>query len=277
MGIFNFFKKKDKAADDSKITGQSPDKERNRGLFAGSILLSDQSFDFDKFVEDLKTDWDIALSDEDASHEGDNMVFYVNGMMVAVSLFPFAVPNDEAVSNAKTNYRWKGAVEAAQAHQAHLFIGVMSGHGPLTDAGISLVKLCSTAMGQDNVLGICTAGTVFAPDFYRDYASFYLENEFYPVMNLIFFGLYSRDEGKTFCSYTYGMKETFLKEDFEVIDSAHSPDELIEFMSDIAAYVIEEDAVLLPGETIGFSEEQKLPITKSSSKVLGGETLKIAF
>lgn len=271
MGILNFFKKKNKA------TNESTDTERNRGLFAGSILLSDATYDFDKFVADLKTDWKIELSGDDTSHEGDNMVFYVNGMMVAVSLFPFAVPNDEAVNNAKTNYRWKGAVEAAQSHQAHLFIAVMSGNGPLTDAGISLVKLCYSAMGQDNVLGIYTAGTVFAPDFYRSYAEFYLENDLYPVMNLIFFGLYSHDGGKTFCSYTYGMKETFLKDDFEVLDSANSPDDLIEFMSDIAAYVIEEDATLLPGQTIGFSEEQKLAITKSPSEVLDEETLKIAF
>lgn len=271
MGILDFFKKKNKAAN------QSPDTERNRGLFAGSILLSDAAYDFDKFVADLKTDWEIELSGDDTSHEGGNMVFYVGGMMVAVSLFPFAVPNDEAVNNARTNYRWKGAVEAAQVHQSHLFIAVMSGNGPLTDAGISLVKLCYSAMEQDNVLGINTAGTVFAPDFYRDYAKFYLENEMYPVMNLIFFGLYSRDGGKTFCSYTYGMKETFLKDDFEVLDSDNSPDDLIEFMSDIATYVIEEDATLLPGQTIGFSEEQKLAITKSPSEVLGVDTLKIEF
>ena len=192
----------------------------------------------------------------------------VDGMMAAVSLFPSPVPNDEAVSNAKTNYRWRGAVQVAEQHKAHVFIAVMSGDKPLTDAGILLVRLCAAALAQETATGIYTAGTVFEPDFYRAYAAFYFENDLYPVMNLVFFGLYSRDNGDTWCSYTYGMKNTFLKDEFEVFDTKHTPEELIEFMSDVASYVIEEDATLLPGQTIGFTEEQKLAITKSPSDVL---------
>ena len=69
-----------------------------------------------------------------------------------------------------------------------------------------------------------------------------------------------------------------LKADWDItLDSAYSPGELLEFMTDVAAYVIESDVVLRDGETIGFSEEQKLPITKSPSAVLDGETVKIKF
>lgn len=274
MGFFDIFKKQQ--AQESAAPKKEK-AERNQGLFAGSILLSEPTFDFDAFVEELGKHWDIALSGDDAAHDGETMVFYVDGMMAAVSLFPSPVPNDEAVNNAKTNYRWRGAVQVAEQHKAHVFIAVMSGDKPLTDAGILLVRLCAAALAQETATGIYTAGTVFEPDFYRAYAAFYFENDLYPVMNLVFFGLYSRDNGDTWCSYTYGMKNTFLKDEFEVFDTKHTPEELIEFMSDVASYVIEEDATLRPGQTIGFTQEQKLPITRSPSDVLEGETLKIEF
>lgn len=46
---------------------------------------------------------------------------------------------------------------------------------------------------------------------------------------------------------------------------------------DIANYVITEDVVLRDGETIGFSEEQKLPITRSKGVAVEGDSLKIKF
>lgn len=273
MGIWDFFgnhKKPDEEKSASEI------KEKG-GLFAASVLLSEAKFSFEQFVSDLKADWDITLDSEDTAHDRDTMVIHVDGMMAAVSLFPAPVPNGEAESNARTNYRWPDAVKAAQKHKAHLFIAMLPQGQPFAEAGIALVRLCASALGQETAVAVNTAGTVFAPDFYIDYARLYLDNDMYPVMNLVFFGLYSNDGGKTLCSYTYGLKPSFGKDEIEVLDSAYSPGELLEFMTDVAAYVIESDVVLRDGETIGFSEEQKLPITKSPSAVLDGETVKIGF
>ncbi len=273
MSIWKFFGHK-KPQDE--VAAASESKEKG-GLFAASVLLSEAKFSFEQFVSDLKADWGITLDSEDTAHDSDTMVVNVDGMMAAVSLFPAPVPNGEAESNAKTNYRWPGAVKAAQKHKAHLFIAMLPQGQPLPEAGIALVRLCASALGQETAVAVNTAGTVFAPDFYIDYARLYLDNDMYPVMNLVFFGLYSNDDGKTFCSYTYGLKDSFGREEIEVIDSAHSPQELLGFMTDVATYVIESDAELRDGETIGFSEEQKLPITQSPSAVLEGETVKIGF
>ena len=273
MSIWKFFGHK-KPQDE--VAAASESKEKG-GLFAAEVLLREAAFSFETFVSDLKADWDITLDSEDTAHDRDTMVIHIDGMMAAVSLFPAPVPNGEAESNARTNYRWSGAVKAAQEHKAHLFIAILPKGQPLPEAGIALVKLCASALGQETATAVNTAGTVFAPDFYIDHARLYLDNDMYPVMNLVFFGLYSNDGGKTFCSYTYGLQPSFGKEEIEVIDSAHSPQELLGFMTDVATYVIESDAELRDGETIGFSEEQKLPITQSPSAVLEGETVKIGF
>lgn len=246
-------------------------------MFAAFILLDEAEVSMDKFIEDLKNDWGIEVADDDSSRSDNNMAFEIDGMTAAFGLMPAPVPNGEAVENAKTNYRWPDAMKVAQEHKAHLLAAILPGEHTFAEAGIALVKLCSCALKQEHATGIYTAGTVFAPDFYIDFADVYLHNDMYPIMNLVFFGLYSRDNGKTFCSYTYGLKSCFGKDEIEVIDSQHEPQELIDFMADVASYVVEGDVLLQDGETIGFTEEQKLPITKSKSEVLGGETLKIGF
>jgi len=41
--------------------------------------------------------------------------------------------------------------------------------------------------------------------------------------------------------------------------------------------VLESNVTLLPGETLGYTEEQKLAITESPGVAVGGVTLKIGF
>ena len=117
MSIWKFFGHK-KPQDE--VAAASESKEKG-GLVAASVLLSEAKFSFEQFVSDLKADWDITLDSEDTAHDRDTMVIHIDGMMAAVSLFPAPVPNGEAESNARTNYRWSGAVKAAQEHKAHLF------------------------------------------------------------------------------------------------------------------------------------------------------------
>ena len=77
-------------------------------------------------------------------------------------------------------------------------------------------------------------------------------------------------------AYTYGMG-LFGKEEMEVLNAAAEPKELHDFLSGIAAYVLEYDAVLEPGETVGFSATDKHSIIRSEGVALPGMTLKISY
>lgn len=114
------------------------------------------------------------------------------------------------------------------------------------------------------------------PNLYKEYAKGAIEDGMFPILDLVFFGIYSNDNGKTISGYTFGLQD-LGKDEIEVLDSLHPASEIFEFLVDIASYVVEEDAILKDGETIGFSAEQKLPITKSKSRVLDFDTLKIGF
>ena len=101
-----------------------------------------------------------------------------------------------------------------------------------------------------------------------------LEEELFPIYNLVWIGLYNDKDG--LCAYTGGMRY-FGYDEMEVLGSQADAQTLYEFLSDIANYVITADVVLRDGETIGFSEDQKLPITKSKGVAVAGDSLKIEF
>ena len=43
------------------------------------------------------------------------------------------------------------------------------------------------------------------------------------------------------------------------------------------SYVLCDDVLLKDGETIGFTEDEKLPITRSKGEAVEGDSIKIAF
>lgn len=255
---------------------QTTKKENEGGPFLSFVLLDHAEFSPEQLAADLLADWGIVLAEEDMREGQDPIVCTIDGMMATVAFMPGPVPYEEVVENAKTNFRWPEAVEVTLAHRAHLLVAVFPKDNPLTDAGILLVKLCTSALRQPHATAINTAGSVFAPEFYIEYAKMSIKENLFPVMNLVFLGIYSRDGGNTFSGYTFGMR-CFCKMEMEVLDSTHTASELVDFLLDIAAYIIEDDVTLQDGETIGFSAEQKLSITLSSACALDGESLKIGF
>lgn len=265
-------KKQTEAAKD-EISKQEGKVKENTGSFAGFVLLSDASWQKEKFIRDLLTEWGIDAAAETGMEDDEPLVFQVGDMTAAVSLMPAPVPNGEAEQNAKNNYIWPEAVAAAQAHKAHILVAVL-GDAPLLERGKLFVKLLASCCKQKNAIGVYTSGTVFEPQFYEDFAGIMKEGGL-PIFNWIWFGLCQSDKG--ICCYTYGMSELFGKYEMEVLDADAQPLEAREFLSDLAAYVLEYDVSLNDGETIGFSEDDKHAITLSEGVSLPGKTLKISY
>ena len=90
----------------------------------------------------------------------------------------------------------------------------------------------------------------------------------------MWFGVYRTEE----CAgiYTYGMRK-FGKEEMEVYAANADLNDVRDFLLDIVTYVLDCDVTLNDGETIGFSEEQKLRITLSDAVALDGKSLKLEY
>ena len=244
--------------------------------FTGFVLLNEAKFDRNKFLKDLKEDWKITLDlgDDSENKEKDMLVGNIGDIMVAVALMPAPIPNNEAIDNAKTNYRWKDAVKVAEEHKAHILVSLL-GEPNLVDGAKLYTKIISALTKQENCTGINVLGTVLNPDMYRDFTKYYEENDMFPVENMIFIGLYAAEDNKV-SAYTYGM-EGFGKKEMEILASSENPEDVYYFLQAIADYVITSDVILQDGETIGFTAEQKISISQSKGVAVNGTTLKLGY
>lgn len=254
---------------------QAEKEKQSPGTFVNFVLLEESSFDKKGFMRDLKEEWQVEDDDPDKElNEGDEMaIIGYKGGIAAVSLMPAPIPEEEIVYHAQSNFRWQEAEEVSKRHKAHLIVSVMGREMSVREAGELSVKLTAACCKQNGVLGIYANGTVYEPEFYLRFADMAKENMF-PLFNLVWFGLYRGKNGV--CGYTNGLRRLGYDE-IEVIDSSNPPEDVANFITDVAAYVTEEDVILNDGETIGFTADQKLPITKSRGVAVDGESLKIEF
>lgn len=273
--------------------GDDDDENGAGGIFNGFVLLNSVEFDREEIIARLQQDWNIVVTEEEddednsgesANHENPGehddgsgpapLVFEAEGSMLAVSFIPAPVPDNEAVHNAGSNYLWPQAEEVTKTHVAHLIIAVIPRESSPMENGTNYVKLASSCLKLPNAIGLYSSGTVFQPEFFQDVTEAMKEDDLFPLLNLVYFGLVRSENGVS--GYTIGLN-SFGKDEIEVLESPASPSELREFLIDISGYVVEYDVKLRHGETIGFSEEQKLAITRSEGVNIGGQTLKIQY
>lgn len=252
-------------------------RKENPGTFINYVLLEEAKWDKAAFLQDLKDTWGIeddSEEEEEKDEEGkDAFVISYQGAMIAVSLIDVHIPEGETEGAAANNFLWKDGVEQVKKHQAHIIVAIMGRNISPIESGKLLVKAVTSICKQDGVLGIYTGSTVYALDYYLRFAGV-LADDLFPLYNLIWVGLYNGQNG--LCGYTSGMIN-FGYDEIEVLDSKADMKELHGFLVEIANYVIMENVVLKDGETIGFSAEQKLPITRSKGVAVDGDSLKIVF
>ena len=272
MGLFG--KKKTEEHHEEKTAESS-----NRGKFAGFVLLSEPEWDKDKFLADFEEDWGIKIAEDehadDPNDDGRLVYADVEGMRVVVGLIEAPVPNGEAEYWTQGNYMWKEGMDIVRAHKAQLIVGVLSGSDDIIAKGKLYVKLAASALKQENALAFYNEGAVFSPEMYRAFCE-PMKNGALPLLNLVWFGIFGND--KEAGVYTYGMRR-MGKEEMEVYVPKENADlnKIRSFLLDIVGYVLDGDVTLKDGETIGFSAEQKLPITLSKGIAVDGDTLKIAY
>lgn len=248
-------------------TNNTEKKEGN--VLAGFVLYNDANMDWARFRKSLKDDWGIETEDE---VKDGALVFHTEGMVVACSLMPNPVPNKEAEECAKNNIMWKDGAEEVAKHQAHVMMAVMNKFDAMEQA-LLFAKIAYSLLKLDNAIGIYKNPTVYEKQFYMQFAESIKQGEM-PVPILLYTGMYLAKDG--LCAFTQGMT-FFGKNELEVVDSKQQPDKVISFMFSIEEYVLSEDVELKDGETIGFSEEQKLHISVGDGISVKGTTAKIGF
>ena len=252
------------------------ERKENAGTFINYVLLSEAKWDKEALLRDLKETWGIeddSPEDDEEDERDDTFIITYQGAMLAISLMPGPIPDGEAENAAAMNFMWPDGKEKVKQHKAHILIAQLGRELPPMESGVMLVKAVVSACKQEGVLGIYTGDVVLEPTYYLAFAQALNEDAF-PITNLVWVGLHNNEKG--LCGYTAGMRN-FGYDEMEVLNSSVEPMELLDFLSSIANYVITEDVILQDGETIGFTGDQQLPITKSQGFAVEGDSLKIEY
>jgi len=265
---------KNKAAEES----ERAERAKNAGKFLSFVLLMEEQWDHGKFENDFEADWGIRLKAPEAK-EGDDMTTVVyspgdsdSAIFLAISLIGAPVPEKEAEYYAQFNYMWKDAVEVTKSHKAHMILTVMGSSDPM-ESGVLFAKALTTVCRCDNTLGVYYNDVVASPEFLVDVSQLIKQDEF-PMLSLIWFGLGRSQKG--YSAYTVGLTR-FGKDELEIVDSDKDPRDIRGLLMDITAYVIGQDVILHDGETIGFTNEQRLKIVRSEGVNVQGDSLKILY
>lgn len=253
---------------------------KKKGAFSGFVLLSDKSWDKERFKRDFSADWGLNPAydegDDTQKKDGDNcdaLLFDIGSQRVAIGYMGIPVPNGEAEQNAAYNYTWKEAVEVTKTHQAQLVVMILGEHRDVKQDGELFVKVVATLCKQSNAIGVYANGVVYQPEFYFAMKEF-IEKGMFPLLGLVWFNVVTAEHGYTL--YTFGMN-CFGKDDMEIIETLEDPKTVKDFLVNIATYCIDEDVVLHDGETIGLSASQRCKLTRSPGVSVGGMTIKIAY
>lgn len=242
--------------------------------FLGFVLLATPEWDVENYRQTLKDDWDIDCTIESREDGSFALGFHVEGVAVAM-LIEAPVPDHEAEYNAQSNFmKPKEAMEAARKHTAHIVVSVMhNNQRDLKKRGELFAKIVSTCLKAPNALGVYANGTVMLPDYYLAVAED-MKNGTFPLLDLVFVGICQSEKGIS--GYTRGLR-CFGHEELEIVDSAQSPSDIHMMLINVVDYIVNGNAILCDGQTLGYTADQKLPITKSAGVNMEGETLKIGF
>lgn len=260
MGLFSFFNK------DKKV-------EETKNILGMVLLEEANSMDIRKVVSELREKWKLKVNDKDASNE--TSVLDIDGYQIAVANMDVAIPGEEIGTTAEYNYFWKNGKEEATKHTGHIILSIMNaGKNPVKE-NFLYNKIASSILNNSKSIGIYIGGRslLLKKDFYQSQTKD-MSDDSLPLYNWIYFGI--RTENGRNSMYTYGLAD-FNKTEIEILDTEHSIEEINDIMLNLVNYILVSDVTLKNGETIGFTEQQKLKITISNGKFIDGKTIKVEF
>lgn len=261
MGLFDLFKKKKK----------SEESKKSNILLAMPMFNHGETFEINKVVEYLKSNWNISISDVDGDH--DLVTFLVKGETVVLATMPSPIPLVEIKEVARYAYNWMTAEKDLENHNAHVLVTITSSKNTALERFKILTKILASIVATTNCIGVYqgTQSLLIPREQYLQGAEALNSNQI-PLDLWIYIGLGRSENGNNV--YTHGLA-AFDKLDMEIINTKLDLEELHNLVWNISAYVINQDITFKNGETLGYTAEQKIKISKSAGHFVEGQTLKL--
>jgi hypothetical protein len=256
---------------DSPKKEAAPERNENKTLLAMPLFKHGNGYNIHKVIEKLETTWGVCITDFSGDDEA--AVFSLEGETVALALMPFPVPSGDIEGTAQYAYNWLKASEELEDHTGHAIVTLMTSWKTPLERFKILSKVLHSILTTTDAVGVYqgSQSLLISRDQYLNDIEELKEGGI-PTMLWIYIGLRKYATGN--CGYTYGLKD-FQKLEMEVIDSKLSLEDLFNFLSNIASYVISGEVTLKSGQTIGNTADQKIAITSSKGRFVEGESIKL--
>lgn len=277
MGLFDFFRKK-KAAVDSEAKGPDseaqPAQEQQATRHCFVLCRAAEPGDLSRAGEVVAEVLGSGYSADVA--EGNILTVTQGGKTFGfLAHMPAPIPKGEAEANAEGNFLWPNGKEEAARHRAHVIVTNMGAAAEQTpvQSALAVTRLALVALKLFDGIGVywgnacvCNSREVFE-DFCQD-----ISEEHVPVPVWLRFQLTRASQSAGAGAdgelglYTLGMDQFGLM-NIEVDRTGMNPQELFEFVSNLAHYLIQQGPVIADGNTVGGSEEQRILVRHRPSMI----------
>ncbi len=261
MGLFNFFKKKE----------QQEESRKGNLLLAMPMFNNGETFELNKVTDYLKNNWNSSISDIEG--ESETVTFSIQGETVALATIPVQIPWGDIEGTAQYSYNWTTAKKDLENHDSHIIVTVMSSKNSEFERFKIFTKVLSSIVATTSCLGVYqgSQSLLIPRQQYLDNAEG-LKTDQIPLNLWVYVGLRKGENGNS--AYSYGLT-AFEKLEMEFINAKLDLEEMHSFLSNICAYVNSSNVTFKSGETLGYTAEQKIKITKSKGQFVEGQTLKL--
>jgi hypothetical protein len=195
-----------------------------------------------------------------------------------IAHMPIPIPGGEAEDNADRNFLWPHGKEEAAEHQSHVIVTNFGGEQESAiQSALVVSRLALVALQLFDGLGVYwgNASVCNSREFFEGCCSD-MSEEHVPVPVWLRFQLVRQDED-SLGMYTLGMKQFGLME-IEIDRCQMDLEDLFEFVSNLAHYLIQSGPVIKDGNTVGGSEEQRILVRHLPSMIDDGrQVYKVIF
>lgn len=246
------------------------------GTALGFVLLREASLSPQELLELLQRTFGDKVELSPGS-DGDPMATVTTDLgTVFVMTMPAPIPNREAESNAERNPYWPSYEEDLAGYGGHLVVagmrqraeGVEPTRADALQVHLAHAEVLNALVDYPGAIGIYSGNQEIAvpAGVYRGlFTEAVDEQDAVPVHNLLNITVAYSSPGSPVLGFVRGL-EPFGHADLIVRNTKRSLDEVLDLLTNTAVYLISSDAYLMPGETLGYSEEMRVAISAVTAK-----------
>jgi len=271
MGLFSFFRKKPAAGSDAERSESDAERAtRHCFVLCGAADSGDLSLAGEVVTQVFGRGYSATIPEGNGlTCPGPRNIMVTHGEDIVGFLahMPAPIPNGEAEENADRNFLWPNGRNDAAKHLSHVIV-TNFGAGDQTpiQSAIAVSRLALVALKLFDGIGVywgngsvCNSREVFE-QFCEN-----MSEEHLPVPAWLRFQLVNVSDDVVGL-YTLGMSQFGLM-DIEVDRCKREPQDLFEFVADIAHYLIQSGPVIADGNTVGGSADERILVHHRASMI----------